>query len=352
MKLYDDYFEATVQVLFSNGVIADLYFDSDSNIILIKNSSNQNILGNNDADYDILKNTDDVRILKLYDQSGNGNHLEPAAALPETVYAYGPKLEKRVGTGTAQTNSIFGDSRYVVTFRTFKNEALSFGGSNQSALLGTSSSTSLDISHTVITAYNKILYNDIPEGGDPNSAQPYGMLFAIGKLGTQEPSSGKYPAIIFNPNIGNGPELTYPWCENSSGHKGISNWNSGLAANVIQSSHIAYRYIENPNLLENPLHRDQIAVFKQNSNKIDTTSTNANLINTTIGSSINLNQGGDYKQKLIIGDDERSTNYGVAGSLHYRGTRFKGDLYHFILYDTALENSQIENISELLGSPL
>ena len=72
----------------------------------------------------------------------------------------------------------------------------------------------------------------------------------------------------------------------------------------------------------------------------------------TIGSSINLNQGGDYKQKLIIGDDERSTNYGVAGSLHYRGTRFKGDLYHFILYDTALENSQIENISELLGSPL
>ena len=157
---------------------------------------------------------------------------------------------------------------------------------------------------------------------------------------------------MFNPNIGNGPDLTYPWCENFTGHKDISNWNSGLAANVIQSSHIAYRYAENPNSLVNPLHRDQISVFKQNSNKIDTTSTSANLINTTIGSSIKLDQGGDYKQKLIIGDDERSTNYGKAGSLHYRGTRFKGDLYHFILYDTALENSQIEDISELLGSAL
>ncbi len=304
-RLFNDYSGPIVRVKNSSNVQSDIYFDKGGLII------EPLPVGGTFSAYN---NGNDVEIIKVYDQSGNGDHLTPTNLNPYLKYTY----------STAMNNY-----RYAIYFgpyntgntdgvRTLMNDTINLNNFNNNFNSG----------HTIITAF---------EQDDGNA---FASLFAIGAGSyTGAPTGGGNNKIVgYHPTSNayheNTPFLFY-WNADDREGAGLAGNTAGngwvSSNNPTGKAHIAYRYNKNTP------HRS-IEVFKESSSKIDI-DVSTNTLNTYNKTS-NLNITHPY---LYLGDDGR------AKANFYPNTyKYKGSIFHFLVYNTPLSDSSITSISNKL----
>ena len=265
----------------------------ESDIYFDKNSNITLITGQVDTNLDT--SNDDVYIIKVYDQSGKNNHLTPNHQKPRFTKA---NYNSSNNTSISERYAIYfpGDNNYELKIDSLTD----FGTGNQS--------------HTIITGYDyETQYN--------------GLLFAIGYASQNNniayhpkweswwaPQHYMHPLYFFHGN-------------DKSADQSIDAVN-GVMDHGHNGGNVAFRY------------NSTATVGTRRSMMIHRNSTMRSLGLTGVsndGQSLNLTTN-----KLIVG--------GAEDGGRYPSERYKGSLFHLLIYNTVISDDTIETISDKLVS--
>ena len=289
--LYANYLGNIIRVMhYTGNNWVDLKMDSDGNIVSMLNESG-NEFGTSNSDFDSWTGGIPTKVMILYDQSLKGNNLTPSYQKPQFKKA---SYTSSYNTNISERYAIYfpGDNNYELKI----NSLTDFGTGNQS--------------HTIITGYDYEIQNN-------------GILFAIGHAGS-------------NSNIAYHPKWSYHvyphplwffYANDKSANQSIDAVN-GVMDHGHNGGHMAFRY-------------DSTATVGTRRNmRIHRNSTMRSLGLTGVGNhtqSLNLSTN-----KLIVGGAED------GGRTSYE--RYKGSLFHLLIYNSALSINNIQSISNKLIS--